>query len=330
MGLRRAGGWRRHALGLAVLVAAASPSLSGPADDPAQLLLKDDFEGTDFAAKGGLFYKDSFEQRAGRVTFQNTDVEAGTGAVTLSVKPACGSHADADCAERAEVWERPEVLAGYDQTVWYGLSVNLDDPVPQDDARYVIMQWKREALPLGDGDYSPFMAVRLYQGHLGVTVETDLVEAYPIGGPDRPDGCRSGEALVLNRPTVGQTRALVAMETGTNRANYPGYFDSCTSAITVTRHGELPPAQNGWIDFVFRSSPGPHGNGHVEIFADGRPIASVRGHIGHDGPGFDKNQYFKFGPYRAPSALPWSVTYDNFRRGPRCADVMRGGQCPLD
>lgn len=330
MGLRRAGGWRRHALGLGLLAAAASPALSGPADDPAQLLLKDDFEAGDFAAKSGLFYKDSIEQRAGRLVFQHTDGQAGTGALTLSVKPTCGSNTDDDCAERAEVWERPEVLAGYDRTVWYGLSVNLDDPVPQDDARYVIMQWKREVLPQGDGDYSPFMAVRLYQGHLGVTVETDLVQAYPIGGPDRPNGCRPGEALVLNRPTVGQTRALVAMEAGTNRTNYPNYFDSCTSAITVTRHGDLPSAQNGWIDFVFRSSPGPHGDGHVEIFADGRPIASVRGHIGHDGPGFDKNQYFKFGPYRAPSALPWSVTYDNFRRGPRCADVMRGGQCPLD
>lgn len=329
MGRRRAGRWRRLALGLGLLAIAALPARSGPAGDPAQSLLQDGFETGDFAVGGGLFYKDGIEQRAGRLSFRNVDGQSGTGAVTLSVTPTCGSNTD-DCAERAEVWERPEVLAGFDQTLWYGLSVHLDDPVPQDDARYVVMQWKREALSGGDGDYSPFMALRLYQGHLGVTVETGLVAAYPIGGPDRPDGCRPGEALVLSRPIVGQTRALVAMEEGTTRANYPGYFDSCTSAITVTRHGDLPSGQKGWIDFVFRSSPGPNGRGHVEIFADGRRVATVRGRIGHDGPGFDKNQYFKFGPYRAPNTLPWSVSYDNFRRGPRCADVMRGGQCPLE
>lgn len=98
----------------------------------------------------------------------------------------------------------------------------------------------------------------------------------------------------------------------------------------MTRHADLPSAQKGWIDFVFRSSPGPAGDGHVEIIADGVHVATVKGHIGHSGPGLDKNQYFKFGPYRAANPQSWSLTFDDFRRGPRCADVIRSGQCPAE
>jgi hypothetical protein len=61
--------------------------------------------------------------------------------------------------------------------------------VPQDDGRYVMAQWKREIISGAEGDYSPFLALRLYQGKLGVTVETDLIESFPIGSPQRPDGC---------------------------------------------------------------------------------------------------------------------------------------------
>lgn len=297
--------------------------------DPAAQVLRDGFDQGGFASAGGLFYKDAPEQRDGLVSFAARSPFAGSGALTLTVVPACRAASTA-CSERAEIWERPDVLAPYDKALWYGFAMRLEDPVPQDDGRYVVAQWKREILPGTEGDYSPFMALRLYRGRLGVTVETDLIEAFPIGGPERPDGCRPGEALVLSRPTARQTRALVAIESGSVPANYPAYFDSCAPGITVTRHADLPPAQKGWVDFVFRARPGPAGDGHLEIIADGTRIATVKGHIGHSGPGLDRNQYFKFGPYRAPGRLPWSVSYDEFRRGPRCADVIRGGQCPAE
>lgn len=295
--------------------------------DPSRLVLRDSFQGGQFAPGGGLFYKDNPEQRAGRLDFQQQHVANGRSALTLTVVPSCRSPGET-CSERAEVWERPTVLAPYDKPVWYGFSMHLEDPLPQDDGRYVMAQWKREILPDADGDYSPFLALRLYGGRLGVTVETDLIESFPVGGPQRPEGCREGEARVLSRPTVGQTRALVAIESGASPANYPAYFDSCAPGITVTRHADLPSAQQGWIDFVIRSQPGPDGDGHVELIADGIRITTVRGHIGHRGPGLDRNQYFKFGPYRAPGHRPWSVSYGDFRRGPRCIDVILGGQCP--
>jgi len=321
------------ALGCVVFaVAFAAPLASARAEtahDNASLLLRDGFDQDDFSAEGGLFYKHNFEQRAGKVVFGAASPRRGTGALTLTAMASCPASL-ALCSERAEVWERPDVLAPYRSTVWYGLALRLDDPLPQDDRRYVIAQWKREIRPATEGDYSPFLAVRLYRGHLGVTVETDRVASYPIGSKERPDGCRPGEALVFDRPKVRQTRALVAMEAGAARESYPRYFNACAPDIQVTRHADLPPARKGWIDLVVRSQPGPRGGGHIEILADGIRIVTVRGHIGHSGPGLDANQYFKFGPYRAPSHLPWSVSYRDFRRGPRCSDVIRLGQCPTE
>lgn len=320
---------RLHMLIPAALVFAclAAPANSQPVD-AGDLVLRDDFEIGRFDPKGGLFYKNNAEQRSGRVAFQTGNVHSGRAALTLSVQPSCKLEAP-NCSERAEVWEKPEVLAPYDKPLWYGFALYLEDPVPQDDGRYVLAQWKREIISGAEGDYSPFLALRLYQGKLGITVETDLIESFPIGGPQRPDGCRPGEARVLSRPGDGrQTRALVAIETNTTAANYPDYFDSCAPGISVTHHADLPPAQQGWLDFVFRAQPGPGGDGHIEIIANGMAIATVKGHIGHVGPGLDKNQYFKFGPYRAPHHQEWSVSYDDFRRGPRCTDVIRAGQCP--
>ncbi|POR51751.1 polysaccharide lyase [Bosea psychrotolerans] len=304
-------------------------ALANSSSDPAQLILRDDFEAGRFAPEGGLYYKENPEQHNGSVTFQSRNVMTGHGALTLSLKPSCPPQ-QRRCSERAEVWETPGVLASYNQTVWYGFAMFMDDPLPQDDGRHVMAQWKREIIPGAKGDYSPFLALRLYEGHLGVTVETDMIETFPIGGAARPKGCLPGEALALNRPHVQQTRALVAIESGLTAESYPAYFDACAPGIVVTRHADLPSARKGWIDFVFRSSPGPTGNGHVEIIADGVHVATVKGHIGHSGPGLDKNQYFKFGPYRAPNPQNWSLTFDDFRRGPRCTDVIRSGQCPAE
>jgi len=312
---------------LCLLGAPVTPARAEADGNPAQRILRDGFEQGDFARDGGLFYKNNPEQRSGRVIFGKTAPYSGSGALTLIAMPSCLPHAVA-CSERAEVWERPEVLAPYDSTVWYGFALRLDDPLPQDDRRYVIAQWKREIIPGAAGDYSPFLALRLYRGRLGVTVETDRIPSYPIGGSERPAGCLPGEALVLDRPHTRQTRALVAMESGATRENYPGYFNACAPGIRVTTHADLPTAQQGWIDFVIRSQPGPDGDGLIEVVADGVPIVTVQGHIGHSRPGLDHNQYFKMGPYRAPAPLPWSISYDDFRRGPRCSDVIRIGQCP--
>ena len=86
-------------------------------------------------------------------------------------------------------------------------------------------------------------------------------------------------------------------------------------------------AASGWIDFAFFIQTGPDGDGRIEIIANGKHIVTVKGHIGHQGAGLGANQYFKFGPYRAPHAGTWSVLYDRFRRGPACTDVADAAVC---
>lgn len=314
---------------LGPLFLALASASAGAEASTAQLLLRDDFESGGFSREGGLFYKDNAEQKAGTVDFGGAGASRGQKALTLSLEPSCKPKVRG-CSERAEVWERPEVLAPYDATVWYGFAMRLDAPIPEDDNRYVMAQWKREIIPGAEGDYSPFLALRLFSGKLGVTVETDRVESYRIGSSERPDGCLPGEARVLDRPSTRQTRALVAIERESKAEDYPAYFNACAPSIRVMRHADLPKADSGWIDLVFRSSPGPRGGGHLEILAGGVHVATVTGTVGHQGPGLDRNQYFKFGPYRAPAPGRWSVSYDDFRRGPSCADVIRMGQCPKE
>ncbi len=91
----------------------------------------------------------------------------------------------------------------------------------------------------------------------------------------------------------------------------------------MTHHGNpLPRPDSGWIDFVIYSHPGPSGDGHVEIFANGKWIVTVKGDIGHADAGLGPNQYFKFGPYRAAGEGIWTMYYDSFRRSPLCTDVL--------
>jgi hypothetical protein len=112
---------------LATAVILCLTAAHGLADDAAKLRLADDFELGDFAPDGGLYYKENFEQSAGTVTFQSDDVRHGTAALMLTINPICPADRTG-CSERAEVWERPEVLANYDSPLWYGFSMKLVDP----------------------------------------------------------------------------------------------------------------------------------------------------------------------------------------------------------
>ena len=124
-------------------------------------------------------------------------------------------------------------------------------------------------------------------------------------------------------------RALVATDSIWTDADNSLYH-GCTSAIQVIDHGnKLPLPSSGWIDFAIYTKPGPDGTGHIEIYANDKPVVTIKGHIGHADKGLGKNQYFKFGPYRAGHTTDWTLYYDNFRRSPNCADVMGQGPCPL-
>jgi Polysaccharide lyase len=289
--------------------------------------LRDGFDGSDFSPAGGLYYRENFEQTAGKVEFQKAVKLHGDGALKLSVKPLCPVEDDG-CSERAEIWERTELRVPYNEGVWYGFAVKFADPIPTDDHRYLIAQWKREIDPGAEGDFSPFLALRLRNGKLFATVETNYVAPGDAKVQAGASGCRDGSAPVWYRPQTNQMRALVATDADWSEADNDLYHD-CTTEIAVTSHGnKLPLPSSGWIDFAIYTKPGPDGGGHIEIFANGKPIVTVKGHIGHADKGLGANQYFKFGPYRAGHIDDWTLYYDDFRRSPRCADVMGESQCP--
>ncbi|HEY0122405.1 MAG TPA: polysaccharide lyase [Rhizobium sp.] len=305
---------------------AMTPAL---AKDPAQLVLRDGFDGIDFDPAGHLYYRDNAEQKAGTVEFQSEVKRSGSGALKLSVKPLC-SPGEANCSERAEIWERTKYRVPYDHGVWYGFAVKFADPIPSGDHRYLIAQWKREIGPTAKGDFSPFLALRLNNGKLFATVETNYVAPPKAYSHDGAKACDGNQTPVWFRSDTNQMRALVA--TDSNWGKDDGQeFTGCTSAITVTDHGnKLPTPDSGWIDFAIYSKPGPDGTGQIEIFANDKWIVTVKGHIGHADKGLGKNQYFKFGPYRAADTTEWTLYYDDFRRSPRCADVLSDPSlCPM-
>ena len=88
--------------------------------------------------------------------------------------------------------------------------------------------------------------------------------------------------------------------------------------IEVERFADLPAADSGWIDMVYRIRADPGGDGLVEVWANGERIARATGAIGYEGM---RQQFFKFGPYRDPADYPMTVYFDNFRRGASFAQV---------
>jgi Polysaccharide lyase len=295
--------------------------LAALAQEAAQADLQDGFDGPGFAESGGLYYRRNSEQAAGTVEFQAAVRRTGAGALKLSVRPFCPPGSEG-CSERAEIWERTELRVPYDQGVWYGFAVRFDDHPPHDDHRRVIAQWKREIGPEADGDFSPFLAFRLNRGRLFVTAETNFVPL-PEDAPRPVAGrCPEGMAPAWLRPETDQMRILVVADPGWSKDDGQE-FDRCTAAVQVTAgEAALPGVVSDWVDYVVYTKPGPDGGGHVEIFADGRRVATVRGRIGHDDHGLGANQYFKFGPYRDAGDDLWTMYYDDFRRSSRCERVL--------
>ena len=283
--------------------------------------LYDGFEGKDFSVSGGLYFKRNPEQDAGLVEFQSQVTYSGNGALKLSLG-AGREEAGLDGSQRAEVWERPELWVPYNEGIWYGFAVKFEEPIPQDDHRYVIAQWKREIAGTL-GDFSPFLALRLNRGKLFATVETNLVKAARAGFQGQATCREPGETAVWLRPETNQTRALVATDALWTSDDGKRFSNCTTDIVAIQRGHALPSPASGWIDFVVYSKPGPDGTGHIEIFANGKWIVTVKGRIGHSDKGLGQFQYFKFGPYRAAHHNSWTLYYDEFRRSVNRADVLR-------
>jgi hypothetical protein len=308
---------------IAVLVMFVVGVCPANASETAMQRLSDALDGPGFAEAGGLWYKQNEEQNAGRLRFQAPIGPGQKPVLELSVRPHC-SAALQSCSERAEVWESEKLLLPYEAVAWYAFSMKLIDPIPQDDRRYVMAQWKRSIIAGAMRDYSPFLALRMRRGAMFLTVETDDIPVL-----ERSRVCDANQLRVSNRDAQGQTRFIVAEEDGVSVSG-PSEDVSCSTAVTVVkRAGQWPKATSGWNDFVFGVKTGARGGGRIEAFANGEWVVSVHGQIGHAGEGLGDHQYFKFGPYRAANDGVWTIAYSHFRRGKSCLDVASAALCDL-
>jgi hypothetical protein len=93
---------------------------------------------------------------------------------------------------------------------------------------------------------------------------------------------------------------------------------------------KLPDPRERWVDMAYHikggrldNSHGPQHKGAIDIWANGRFIASVRGNLGYriDQPLPSYRQYFKFGMYR--KSMPGNIIFhfDEFRQGASHAEV---------
>ena len=85
-----------------------------------------------------------------------------------------------------------------------------------------------------------------------------------------------------------------------------------------TLHEEKNFRRGVWHDFLYHVVWSPDDNGRVEGWLDGRQVIDYRGPVGYND---DEGPYFKFGLYHHDGPDPYVIYHDEYRRGPRRADV---------
>jgi hypothetical protein len=198
--------------------------------------------------------------------------------------------------QRNEIWMRERLWDPMTEDSWYGFSFRIErDAAPIGDTRWVIGQWKE------DGDHSPFLAQRFNGGVFRVTVQDNDCQV-----------------------TIASERGLEGIAPGQGVSTEPSPLDAlghgarapCASDIRVEpgeTEGVLPSPASGWVDMVYRVRRGRQGQGLVQVWANGRLVATAQGSIGNEGAG--PRCYFKIGIYRDPIADIATLYVDNFRRG---------------
>jgi hypothetical protein len=232
--------------------------------------------------------------------------------------------------ERSELWEADAVTLPFGTEVWYRFSFMVDPATPTSVGRLVIGQWKQSNSATGD---SPVLAQRFNGRSFAITIEQDnlspnrppedrqcrvwiAVDGAAPGPAGRSEGHRFGllpaaASPSAELPSIGHDDLDVSHElppvVATQRPT------PCARDVTVTRHNLLPDPFGRWVEMLYRIRLGGPA-GIVEVWADGKPIATATGRIGFraNGPG---RQYFKFGPYRNPQPYASFARLAQYARG---------------
>ena len=227
-----------------------------------------------------------------------------TGKHSLAIRIK-GSDIDKRCnCQISEIREANARRMNFGDDIWYAFSFTIKGRggVARD-SRWQIAGWKQEA------DGSPFLAQRLDNGVFHITVESANSRVLVATARGKPESFMSA----MGKRLMSQFGFL------TQKEKYDGKDD----LVLIYGHNPiLPNPYKGWVDMVYHIRGGLHGDGLIEIYANRRFIARVRGTIGlknATGP----TQYFRFGHNRA--AMPGTATlyFDNFRRGLTRAEVEK-------
>ncbi|MFL5220343.1 MAG: heparin lyase I family protein [Microvirga sp.] len=336
---------------VAGLISAACLSIASPSS--AQVI-RDDF------SSGGLSPRNWFVCRRPENEFKLVQSEdAAFRAVEATVRPrkdmvfamlvahpACANSGvpfEPERDERAELWEADDIRLEFGTDVWYRFSFMVDPALPTDAGRLVIGQWKQANSATGS---SPVIAQRFNGRAFTITVEQD--NTAPDRAPDDPQ-CRIWVAVDRNAALEAgrsESHGLALLGRPLHEPQSPappgdlpsaGHDDfevshrqtlrpdgarvpaACKQDVEVTRLGVLPDVFGRWVTMLYHIHlDGP--SSLLEIWADGQPIAKVRGRIGFrtNGPG---KQYFKFGPYRDHQAYATFARMTRYARGFRHEDV---------
>jgi hypothetical protein len=243
--------------------------------------------------------------------------------------------------ERAELWEADDVRLGLGTEVWYRFSFFVDPDLPASAERLVIGQWKQNNSATGD---SPVIAQRFNGRAFSITVEQDNTapdrarddrqcriwiavdrnavkppggsegHSMMLAGPGRPEASTPPAEL----PSIGHDELDVS-HGPTARIDGHETPAPCRRDVEVSTLGFLPDAFGRWVTMLYHI----HLDGAsslVEVWADGQPVATVKGRIGFaaSGPG---KQYFKFGPYRKHQTYSSYARLAHYARGFRRQDV---------
>ena len=318
--------------------------LFGPAALPAAAQgIRDDFSGPTISSANWMFCERDENEvrivqppgtpfRAAEMTVRPRVDLAGS--AVMFRHPGCrnggGAFEPEKDDERSELWEADAVTLPYGTETWYQFTFMVDPATPPTVGRLVIGQWKQSNSATGD---SPVLAQRFNGRSFAITIEQDNLS------PDhaRADSqCRIWIAADRNGPRLpgsSESHRLGLYRTGNGSAELPSVghdeFDvshdaspspgvaaaprPCARDVTVTRHNPLPDPFGKWVEMRYRLRLDGSA-GLIEVWADGQPIATVRGRIGFRaaGPG---RQYFKFGPYRTPQAYPTFARLARYGRG---------------